>query len=184
MKLPAPYRLRELRLADMTAVLRIEKATYAQPWAESSFKYELSQNPLAHYQALIIRQGDQPDRLAGYSGYWLIADECTISTIVIDPPLRGRGLGELLFLEMMRRACAAKATLVTLEVRRSNTAAQALYAKYGFDIVGERPRYYQDNREDAILMNAEPLDAAYRQKLRRLEADLLTRLERNKDYAD
>jgi [ribosomal protein S18]-alanine N-acetyltransferase len=176
MKLPPGYLLRDLRPSDLAAVMRIEKATYAIPWSESSFQYELTQNPLAHYQALVIRQGDQPGQLVGYSGYWLIADEFTVSAIVVDPGWRGRSLGELLFLNMMRRACQAKAVLATLEVRRSNTAAQQLYAKYGFEIVGERPRYYQDNREDAILMNAEPLDAAYRQTLRRLEADLLAKL--------
>jgi ribosomal-protein-alanine N-acetyltransferase len=175
-KLPRGYFLRDLRPSDLTAVTRIEKATYALPWSESSFQYELTQNPLAHYRALMLRPGDQPGQLVGYSGYWIIADEFTVSTIVVDPVWRRHSLGELLFLDLMNRAYQAKAILATLEVRRSNKAAQNLYAKYGFEIVGERPRYYQDNREDAILMTAEPLDAAYRQKLRQLEAALLARL--------
>ena len=176
LKLPPGYQIRALRLSDLAAVMAIEKATYTLPWSESSFRYEINQNRLAHYWALTVLAGDQPRQLVGYSGYWLIADEFTVSTIVVLPAWRGRSLGELLFLDLMRRACQAKAILATLEVRRSNTAAQALYAKYGFVIVGERPRYYQDNREDAILMTAEPLDAAYRQKLRQLEAELLARL--------
>jgi ribosomal-protein-alanine N-acetyltransferase len=41
---------------------------------------------------------------------------------------------------------------LTLEVRRSNHAARALYEKFGFKAAGMRPRYYQDNGEDAVIM--------------------------------
>jgi ribosomal-protein-alanine N-acetyltransferase len=47
------------------------------------------------------------------------------------------------------------ARIVTLEVRVSNTAAQQLYAKYGFNQVGLRRDYYTDNREDAVIMSAD-----------------------------
>ena len=54
--------------------------------------------------------------------------------------------------EMIKTAITLKLELLTLEVRKSNIAAQELYKKYGFDIIGERKRYYSDNGEDAWIM--------------------------------
>ena len=54
--------------------------------------------------------------------------------------------------EMIKTAVKLRLDLLTLEVRKSNIAAQGLYKKYGFDIIGERKRYYSDNGEDAWIM--------------------------------
>ena len=59
---------------------------------------------------------------------------------------------------VLRDAHELGASKVMLEVRASNSAAQALYKQFGFQIVHRRPRYYVDNREDALLMNLEDLD--------------------------
>ncbi len=67
---------------------------------------------------------------------------------------RGRGIGELMLLAMIERSIELGAHEVTLEVRVSNTVAQNLYRKYGFEVVGRRPGYYRDNNEDADLMTA------------------------------
>ncbi|MCA9990202.1 MAG: GNAT family N-acetyltransferase, partial [Anaerolineales bacterium] len=85
--------------------------------------------------------------------------------IATHPRWRGRGLGERLLLHMLAQAASLGATLVTLEVRRSNGAALGLYHKVGFVVVGERRGYYKDTQEDALqedalLMNLEPLQAA------------------------
>ncbi|MGH2538188.1 MAG: ribosomal protein S18-alanine N-acetyltransferase [Candidatus Promineifilaceae bacterium] len=154
---PAPYVLRPMRLVDVPVVMRIERLAFAVPWSANAYEYELSFNKLAHYQVLGLKSG----RLIGYAGYWMLAGEAHISTIAIRPAWRGRGLGELLLLNLLYLALADAAALATLEVRLSNTVAQALYAKYRFEPVGRRKRYYQ-NREDALLMTAKPLDVAYR----------------------
>ena len=60
--------------------------------------------------------------------------------------------GSMLISEMIKTAITLKLELLTLEVRKSNIAAQGLYKKYGFDIIGERKRYYSDNGEDAWIM--------------------------------
>ena len=54
---------------------------------------------------------------------------------------------------------------MTLEVRVSNTLAQNLYVKYGFEVVGRRKSYYSDNKEDAYNMLAQPLDEAYHARM-------------------
>lgn len=176
LKPPFPYQLRPLRPADVAGVMAIERLTNAAPWKEASFHYEVTENRLANYQALLVRQGDRPAQLIGYAGYWLIADEIHISAITVHPQWRGRGLGELLFLNLMFLASGEPAVLATLEVRRSNLSAQKLYAKYQYRLVGERRRYYKDNGEDALLMTIEPLNREYRAFLRQRRARLFARL--------
>ena len=90
--------------------------------------------------------------IIGFAGMWLAFDEAHVTTIGVDPIHRGQGLGELLLLCMFDEATARGANWLTLEVRVSNTAAQALYRKYGFTTHGTRKRYYSDNNEDALIM--------------------------------
>ena len=106
-------------------------------------------------------------------------DEAHISTIASDEQWRGRGIGELMLLAMIERGIELGAGEVTLEVRVTNRVAQSLYRKYGFEVVGQRPRYYRDNNEDADLMTASDVDRPeYQAKLKTLRAALEERLRR------
>jgi ribosomal-protein-alanine N-acetyltransferase len=147
---PAPYQLRPLQLADLPELHVIERLSLPTPTKAGTYEYELTRNDLAHYQALLV----DGRSLIGYSGYWLIGEEAHISIIAIHPNWRRRGLGELLLLNMFSLTQAQLAARATLEVRAHNTAAQALYKKYNFIVVGERPRYYRDG-EYALIMTAE-----------------------------
>jgi [ribosomal protein S18]-alanine N-acetyltransferase len=120
--------------------------------------------------------------LVGYGGVWLSVDEGHITTIATAPEHRGRGIGELLLISLVDQALDLGADRITLEVRVSNTAAQQLYLKYGFEPVGRRPRYYTDNGEDAMLMTT-PLirEATYQEQLKRLRDALYDRLRRAAD---
>ena len=152
LKPPPPFHLRALTVSDLLTVSDIEKQSFPTPTKEKSYRYELTENQLAHYQALFFEPASQLKQLIGYAGYWLIADEIHISTIAVEPQWRGKHLGELLLLNMIFMAYDHEADLVTLEVRENNTVAQALYQKYRFEVVGRRKRYYRDTGEDAILM--------------------------------
>jgi ribosomal-protein-alanine N-acetyltransferase len=147
---PAPYQLRPLQLADLPEVHAIEWLSLPTPTKAGTYEYELTKNDLAHYQALLVNGRS----LIGYSGYWLIGDEAHISILAIHPDWRRRGLGELLLLNIFSLTQTQSATLATLEVRAHNTAAQALYKKYNFIVVGQRPHYYRDG-ESALIMTAE-----------------------------
>jgi [ribosomal protein S18]-alanine N-acetyltransferase len=96
--------------------------------------------------------GREASSIIGFAGMWLAFDEAHITTIGVDPDHRGLGLGELLLLCMFDEAVARGANWLTLEVRVTNAAAQALYRKYGFTAHGTRKRYYSDNNEDALVM--------------------------------
>jgi ribosomal-protein-alanine N-acetyltransferase len=147
---PSPYQLRPLQLVDVPEVRAIEQVSLPTPAKLGTYEYELTQNELAYYQALLVNGRC----LIGYSGYWLIADEAHISIIAVHPEWRRHGLGELLLLNMLTLIQAQAATLATLEVRAGNTAAQALYKKHDFAIVGERSGYYRDG-ETALIMSVE-----------------------------
>ena len=149
---PDPYHLRPLNLSDLPALSLIEQKSFPTPTREKVYRYELTENKLAHYQALTLKHENQVESLLGYAGFWIIADELHISTIAVDPLRRGLGLGELLLLNTLTMAYEHVAALVTLEVREGNQIAQALYQKYAFAFVGRRLRYYHDTGEDALLM--------------------------------
>lgn len=152
--LPNPYRLRPMVVADIPAVLAIDRLSFPTPTPEQVFINELTDNNLAHYQVL-TRDEEAGETVVGFAGFWLIAGEIHISTIAVAPEERRRGRGEWLLLNLLLLACELEPLLVTLEVRRSNTTAQNLYRKYRFAEVGLRRRYYSDTGEDALLMTVD-----------------------------
>lgn len=165
---PGPYQLRPMQLADLPAVRAIEQLSLPTPTKDGTYEYELTKNDLAHYQVLLVNGRS----LIGYSGYWLIADEVHISIVAVHPDWRGRGLGELLLLNMFALTQHQAVTLAILEVRASNMVAQALYRKYHFSVVNERLHYYRDG-ESALVMTADlPLPHFHQ-----LANDLFTRLQ-------
>lgn len=161
-----------MQLNDIEPILAIERASFPTAWSAHGYERELLENRNAFYSILT----HDPQGIVGYAGYWLLADEVHISIIAVDPAWRGRKLGELLLLDLLFSAYTHPAILATLEVRRSNEVAQALYRKYGFVEVGLRPRYYHENGEDALLMTVEPLDEPYRQRLETAWQQLCARL--------
>ena len=107
--------------------------------------------------------------ICGYVGFWVLADEAHITTIAVRDEVRRQGIGELLIMTVIDRSRELFASVVTLEVRVSNTGAQCLYDKYGFNQVGVRKGYYTDNREDAYIMTTGDISSReYRQQIEEL----------------
>ena len=139
--------LAPMTVEDIPHVLEIERESFRTPWPTDAYMHELRENRLATY---IVARVD--DELVGYAGMWVILDEAHITTIAVAPRHRGQHIGERLLIGLIDAALERGARWMTLEVRRSNDAAQALYKKYGFREIGTRKGYYSDNREDAIVM--------------------------------
>lgn len=115
--------------------------------------------------------------IVGFAGMWMLYDEAHITTIGVEPAYRGQGLGELLLVTMVDEAVQRGVNWLTLEVRVSNDAAQALYRKYGFAVQGTRRRYYSDNNEDAHIMWSRSLDdSTYQEELMVLRNALYHRI--------
>ncbi|MFH1775506.1 MAG: ribosomal protein S18-alanine N-acetyltransferase [Chloroflexota bacterium] len=98
--------------------------------------------------------------IVGFAGFWIMADEAHIISIAVRSEYLRQGMGELLLIALIDLAVELGASMITLEVRVSNTAAQQLYYKYGFIQVGRRRAYYVDNREDALIMSTEDIHSS------------------------
>ena len=151
----ALYEVRFMTEEDIPQVCHLEKTSFSQPWSEFAFHSELADNELAYYVVLVPKAA--PEQVVGYGGLWIILDEAHITNIAIDEGHRRKGLGEQVLTAMLQCAAELGARAATLEVRKSNTAAQALYEKDGFFLAGVRREYYLDNREDAYIYWKEPL---------------------------
>jgi len=120
------------------------------------------------------------DKIIGFAGFWVMADESHITSIAVRESHRRRGIGELLLTAIFEHSIKLKARIITLEVRASNTSAQNLYAKHGFAHVGVRSGYYIDNREDALLMSTQYLQQAeFKEKLKQLKQAQLSKWGRD-----
>ena len=138
---------RQLTVEDLDAIYEIEQASFSSPWTKEAFLHELTENPYATYLGLEL-----DGQLIGYGGFWLIIDEAHITNIAILPDYRGQKLGEALLKKMLDVIMKQGGMRVSLEVRVSNTVAQNLYRKLGFEQSAIRKGYYSDNHEDAIIM--------------------------------
>jgi len=165
---PPPNYQNELRnhMAHLTVVCDGDKPV-EQPVANTA--PEKSSTGLASRLRRFFRlsrpSGHQPSPspehyIVGFVGSWIMADEAHITSIAVREVYRRQGIGEQLLISSIDLAMELKASILTLEVRVSNTGAQSLYSKYGFTQVGLRKGYYTDNREDAIIMSTDRISSA------------------------
>lgn len=134
--------------ADLDAVLAIEEASFNNPTTREWYEGELKRPEVCFIY--VLRTPDNP--VAGFCAFWLVVDQAHINNLAIRPELRGHGLGTHLLEAIVAEARHLGATSLTLEVRRSNTAAQRLYAKAGFFEHSVRKNYYTQPVEDAIIL--------------------------------
>ena len=138
----------KMQADDIEKVVEIEAEAYGEHhWSKSAF-YDEMQNNLAKYYVAKTSDG----KLVGYAGTWHIIDEGHITTIAVKNAYRRNHIGEAIIIKILEDCYNAGIKYLTLEVRVSNEPAIALYTKYGFNSLGTRKGYYQDNNEDALIM--------------------------------
>lgn len=152
MALTVPIQIEAMQSADVPAVLEIERLSFLTPWPPEAFTQELTHNRLARY--VVARRGGV---VVAYAGVWLMVDEAHITTFAVHPDVRRQGIGRRLLQALLVTGEEMGANRLTLEVRVSNVAAQALYRGQGFEIAGRRERYYTDDGEDALIMTTPSL---------------------------
>jgi ribosomal-protein-alanine N-acetyltransferase len=162
-----PCVIRRMRREDISQADEIDRDAFKTTVPPTNYRREL-RNEIACYIVAV----DSQQYIYGLAGFWLLAGEAHIVNLAVREQYCRRGIGKLLLANLIELALEKGASLITLEVRVSNIAAQNLYRKYGFDIKGIRPGYYLDNREDAVIMTAEDIDSApFREKLNRLRQE-------------
>ena len=141
---PAAPAIRRLTYADLPQVVAIERRAFPTPWSLAMFVLELSK------PAGVCLAAFEDEEMVGYlicSRYDVVWHVMNVS---VDPAQRRRGVASRLLSALLARV--GEDARLTLEVRTSNGGALALYERFGFRSAGVRPRYYQDNGEDAVIM--------------------------------
>jgi ribosomal-protein-alanine N-acetyltransferase len=135
---------------DVDHVVAIERASFADPWSREAFVQALDGRGVRFDVAC-----DASGAVIGYVIAWTVADEGEIANLAIAPAARGRGLAAKLLDGVLAAARAQEVTTLHLEVRESNHAARALYARFGFREAGRRRAYYRQPVEDALVLRLE-----------------------------
>ena len=136
----------EMASEHVSSLAQIEKQCFSTPWSENALAEEI-ENPNARFFVALC--GEQ---VAGYIGAHNIVGEVYITNVAVAPDYRRQGVATQLIERLVEISRAENAEFITLEVRENNTSAQALYEKQGFGVVGKRKAFYENPREDAILM--------------------------------
>jgi [ribosomal protein S18]-alanine N-acetyltransferase len=133
---------------DLDAITDIDRHSFPRPWPRATFEAELARDC---GRLIVARERG----VIGFCNYWIVADEVHILAIATHPDRRRGGIGAALLAHALAEGRAAGCRLATLEVRRTNTPAIALYERAGFHAVHVRTNYYQDDGSDAVVMLSE-----------------------------
>jgi len=133
---------------DLDDVLEIENASFPMGWLPEMFIAEM-EGPIST-AVVAVEDG----KVKAYSIYRVVVDEAHLMNLATHPGARGRGIGRKLLDYSMSDCASQGGAFMFLEVRETNTVAQNLYLSAGFRPMGRRKGYYQDNGEDAIVMEA------------------------------
>jgi len=147
-KLPQAFDVEPMRLADVDAVMAIEKSSVRSPLTPQLL-LEAMGREWAHIDVVRYRA---KWAVGAFSNDWIVADEVHLLNLATHPEERRAGHASRLLAHIIETGRVRKCRFVTLEVRRSNAAAARLYRRFGFRAVGVRPNYYAEDQEDAIVM--------------------------------
>jgi len=134
---------REMRIADLESVIRIEYQVFENPWPIEAFTEDIV------HDAFVLTDHDV---VFAYIFCMVVLDECSIMNIAVAPDHQRRGFGEILFKNITSILALREVNVYFLDVRQSNKAAQNLYNKLGFRAIAIRKGYYNHPDEDAIVM--------------------------------
>ncbi|KAF0226414.1 MAG: ribosomal-protein-alanine N-acetyltransferase [Erysipelotrichaceae bacterium] len=138
--------IRIMVLDDLESILDLEHQLFSSPWTIENYHFELMQNPFGHYVVL------DEEGIKGYLGLWIHDDAMQITTLGVDLQVQNRGYGKKLLEYALLKATQEGVSVITLEVRVSNTKATHLYESAGFRQITIRRDYYSHPDEDAVLM--------------------------------
>jgi ribosomal-protein-alanine N-acetyltransferase len=139
--------IRPMEIDDLKKILEIEKQSFSLPWIYDLFFSELTRNGYARYFVL-----GKDKEIIGYLGFWHKEASFHITNIAITEKFRRKGYGRKLLNFIEKIAATHKIKKISLEVRRSNSIAQDMYKKYGYNVIRVLKNYYQEEKEDALVM--------------------------------
>ena len=135
--------------SHIEAIAELEKMCFRDPWSANSIASELH-NPLSDWFVAVDN-----GTVCGYVGSQSVLDGADMMNIAVHPDYRKQGIGYALIERLITALKEKNVISLCLEVRVSNESAIGLYSKMGFAVVGKRPGYYRNPREDAYIMRKE-----------------------------
>ena len=141
--------VREMTVDDLVQVMVIENENFSRPWTDKGFLSFL----LRHDTLFLV--AEENGEIIGFAGVVMVLDEAELTNVAVMKSQQKQGVGRLLIESLMRLISEWEVKLLHLEVRVSNASAISLYRRIGFEEVGMRHDYYEEPREDAILMRRE-----------------------------
>ena len=137
---------RYMKKEDVPQVARIERENFSVPWSENAFLESIQKD----YTLYVV--AEEEGEILGYCGLYQAYNQGEIVNVAVDGKVRRRGVAtkllEFLFFESVKREIDS----FFLEVRESNAPAIGLYESFGFEQVGIRKNFYEQPRENAIVM--------------------------------
>lgn len=148
------FTLRDLAFEDIETIGRLENELFpSDAWPLEMFYTEFFQPDTRRY---IVAEVD--GEAVGYAGLMVIDTTADIQTIGVLPRFEGQGIGRAMLTELLGEARRRGADNVMLEVRADNPRAQNLYARYGFQRIHTRKRYYRDGVDAWVMRLVLPPD--------------------------
>lgn len=131
---------------DVKSISLLESSCFRFPRTEIQIRNAI------HSASVITLIAELNNCFAAYVSLDIILDEAYISYIACCGELRRKGLAYALLQHLDCIAVKDGLSFISLEVREGNFSAVALYQKGGYRIVGLRKNYYEDPKENAIIM--------------------------------
>jgi [ribosomal protein S18]-alanine N-acetyltransferase len=132
---------------DIDAIMAVESQSFTNPWTREMYQAEFENRDVSFFY--LARRGS---RVVGFCAFWRILDELHINNLAVLPEERRRGVAAALLERILAEGRKLGAFRATLEVRRSNEAALALYKRLGFSVEATRRGYYSQPEEDALVL--------------------------------
>jgi len=149
------WHVERLTSADqIDAVLAVEEASFTNPWTRQMYLAELDNHGVSSCFLAVGAVGN----VVGFCSARRVLDELHINNLAVLPAFRRRGVATALLTHVLEAGIALGARRATLEMRRSNETARALYERFGFAVAGVRKGYYTAPDEDALVYWREDLD--------------------------
>lgn len=139
--------LREMKIQDSGQIAELEQEIFTDAWTQTGIEETFAQ---AHS---VIVVAEEESKIQGYCILYVVFDEAEIARIGVTERVRHSGVGSLI-LQFGEKICKEKGTeRLLLDVREGNLPARKFYEKHGFLVDGVRKNFYDNPKEDGVLMS-------------------------------
>jgi ribosomal-protein-alanine N-acetyltransferase len=145
------FSIRAAVAGDLAAVIALERATVEAPhWGEAEYAAAMDGGGDYVRRRLFVAEADGV--VIGFAVGKVAGDLAELESVAVDLQMRRGGVGRALCAAVIGWCGDERAAVVELEVRAASAGAIGLYRGLGFVAVGQRPRYYSEPVDDAVLM--------------------------------